>query len=49
MSAIPHITAENVERYTKLELLAVIEALQQQFQQQVQHSFKLALRSLKKK
>ena len=36
MSAIPHITAENVERYTKLELLAVFEALQQQFQQQVQ-------------
>lgn len=36
MSAIPHITAESVEQYTKLELLAIINALQQQFQQQVQ-------------
>lgn len=33
MGTIPHITAENVEQYTKLELLAIIKVLQQQFQQ----------------
>lgn len=33
----PHITPENVEQYSKLELLAIIESLRQEFQQQVHH------------